>query len=147
MTYTYAILDVPGSVYAAVRALLAAADYQHAFHKDDGVEVIDMHGIALRSRHDQSGSETGIEISTLLSRRTNQGRIDFSLNGELTQMDLDHARLIVRMLQAAIEAAISDQLIYQFLTEKVGLSHEKASFALGDFREMRQGSHDTVNPS
>ena len=29
MTYTYAILDVPRAVYAAVRALLDAADYGH----------------------------------------------------------------------------------------------------------------------
>ena len=46
MTYTYAILDVPRAVYAAVRALLEAAKYQHAFHLDEGSEVIDMHGIA-----------------------------------------------------------------------------------------------------
>ena len=51
MTYTYAILDVPRAVYAAVRALLDKADYQHAFHKDGADEVIDMHGIALRSIH------------------------------------------------------------------------------------------------
>lgn len=37
-------------VYAAVRALLDAAEYQHAFHAQDGGEVIDMHGIALRSK-------------------------------------------------------------------------------------------------
>lgn len=32
--HTYAILDVPGSVYAAVRTLLAAADYGHALHAE-----------------------------------------------------------------------------------------------------------------
>lgn len=48
MTYTYAVLDVPSSVYADVRQRLLDAGYQHAFHRDGASEVIDMHGIALR---------------------------------------------------------------------------------------------------
>ena len=49
MTYTYVILDVDAAVYRQVRRLLEEAGYEHAFHCDlDGVEVIDMHGIALR---------------------------------------------------------------------------------------------------
>src|SRR3989304_10429509 len=142
MTYTYAILDVPTAVYAAVRALLEAADYQHAFHSDDGAEVIDMHGIALRSKSGPTG--TDITVSTLLSSRTKQGRIDFTLNGELTQMDLDKAREVVGMLQGAIEAAISDELMYRFLTEKVGMEPERGSLALVGFRELRKGSRDIV---
>ncbi len=50
MTYTYAVLDVSREVYAAVRALLDAAGYQHAFLPNKDGEVIDMHGIALRSK-------------------------------------------------------------------------------------------------
>lgn len=145
MTYTYAILDVPKAVYAAVRALLAAADYGHAFHKEDDGEVIDMHGIALRSK--TGSADTDITVSTLLSSRTKEGRIDFSMNGELTQMDLDKAREVVGMLQGAIEAAISDELMYRFLTEKIGLPAERASVALLDFRELRQGSRDIVRPN
>ncbi len=49
MTHTYAVLDVPRPIYATVRALLAAAEYQHAFHAKADGEVIDMHGIALRA--------------------------------------------------------------------------------------------------
>jgi len=145
MTYTYAVLDVPRAVYAAVRALLDAADYGHAFHADKEGEVIDMHGIALRAKAGPTG--TDITVSTLLSSRTKQGRIDFTLNGELTQMDLDKAREVVGMLQGAIEAAISDELVYKFLTEKVGLEPERASAALVDFRELRQGSRDLVHPN
>lgn len=146
MTHTYAVLDVPRAVYAAVRALLAAADYQHAFHDEGGSdEVIDMHGIALRAR--PGTSEAAITVSTLLSSRTHEGRVEFALNGELTQMDLDKAREVVGMLQGAIEAAISDQLLYRFLTEKVGMEPERASVALVDFRELRQGSSDRVHPS
>jgi hypothetical protein len=147
MTHTYAILDVPRAVYAAVRALLDAAGYQHAFHladKQGEGEIIDMHGVALRSKAGPTG--TDITVSTLLSSRTKKGRIDFTMNSELTQMDLDKAREVVGMLQGAIEAAISDELLYRFLTEKVGMEPERASMALLDFRELRQGSRSTVYP-
>ena len=145
MTYTYAVLDVPRAVYAAVRALLDAASYQHAFHVNADGEVIDMHGIALRSKAGPTG--TDITVSTLLSSRTKEGRIDFTMNGELTQMDLDKAREVIGMLQGAVEAAISDELMYRFLTEKVGMEPERAGAALIDFRELRQGSRDLVHPS
>lgn len=145
MTHTYAVLEVPRAVYAAVRALLDAAGYQHAFHAEKDGEVIDMHGIALRSKG--GSASTDITVSTLLSNRTKEGRIDFTLNGELTQMDLDKAREVVGMLQGAIEAAISDELVYRFLTTKIGLEPDRASAALIDFRELRQGSRDTVYPN
>jgi len=143
MTHTYAVLDVPNAVYAAVRALLKRADYGHAFHADRDGEVIDMHGIALRSK---GAPETDITVSTLLSSQTKAGRVELAVNGELTQMDLGKAREVVGMLQQAIEAAVSDELIYKFLTTKVGLEPEKAAAALLDFRELRQGSRDRVHP-
>lgn len=87
-----------------------------------------------------------VEIASILSHRTKQGMVEFTLNGEKTQWDLDKAREIAGMLQGAIEAALSDGLIYAFLTQKVGLSDEKASVALLDFRELRQGSRETVYP-
>ncbi len=146
MTHTYAILDVPRAVYAAVRALLDRASYQHAFI-DKGMdgEVIDMHGIALRSKDGPTG--TVFTVSTLLSSQTHEGRIDFAMNGELTQLTLDKAREIVGLFQTAIEAAISDELLYRFLTQKVGMKPEQASMALLDFRELRQGSRERVHPS
>lgn len=145
MTHTFAVLDVPGAVYAAVRALLKQADYQHAFIDRKEGEVIDMHGIALRSKDGPARHD--ISVSTLLSSRTKEGRIDFTLNGELTQMDLPKAREVVGMLQQAIEAAVSDELVWKFLTQRIGLSPEKAGAALVDFRELRQGSRDIVYPS
>ena len=145
MTRTYAVLEVPRAVYAAVRALLDRADYSHAFLKDDGDEVIDMHGIALRAKGGSPDSD--VTVSTLLSSRDRTGRIDFSLNGELTQMDLDKAREIVGMLQQAIEAAMTDQMLFQFLTERIKLSPEAAAAALLDFRELRQGTRGTSYPS
>ena len=46
-THTYALLQVSPAAYAEIRDQLKAAEYEHAFHKDDGREVIDMHGLAL----------------------------------------------------------------------------------------------------
>lgn len=144
-THTYAVLDVPRTVYAAVRALLEAAGYDHAFHEAKDGAVIDMHGVALRSKG--GPAESNITISTLVSRRNGRGMVDFQLNGDLTQMDLDKAREVNRMLSEAIEAAVSDELLCRFLTEKIGLDVDRANAALLDFREMRQGSRDVVYPS
>lgn len=119
------ILDVPGAVYAALRALLQRADCLDVIQDDADGEVIHLTGIALRSK--AGSANTDITVSTLLSSRNQTGRIDFALNDELTQMDLDKAREIVGMLQGAIEAAISDELLFRFLTEKVELSPERAA--------------------
>lgn len=48
MTYTYAILKVSRGTYDEIRQKLKAAAYDHAFHRDGAVEVIDMHGVALQ---------------------------------------------------------------------------------------------------
>lgn len=147
MTHTFTKLAVPPTVYAAIRALLAAAGYGHAFQHDpfNDAEMIDMHGIAIQSR---GGAPIGdVTVTSLLSRSTKEGRVELSVNGDVIQMDLDKAREIVGMLQGAIEAAVSDQLLYQFLTkESIGLSNEQASAAMVEFREMRQGSRDVVRP-
>lgn len=144
-THTYAILDVPRTVYAAVRTLLHRAQYEHAFHARPDGEVIDMHGIALRSIG--GAPRDGITVGTLLSAATKEGRVELALNGEATQMDLAKAHEVVGMLQGAIEAAVSDQLLFAFLTTRIGLAPDKAAAALLDFRELRQGSRDTVHPS
>jgi hypothetical protein len=49
MTYTYAILELSPAAYAEIRAKLEVAGYAHAFEKRDGVECIDMHGIAVQA--------------------------------------------------------------------------------------------------
>lgn len=91
------------------------------------------------ARHDEARTDN-IAFSTILSSRTKMGMIEFSLNDAMTQWDLDKAREIHRMLGEAIEAAVSDTIIYQFLTQRVGLEDTKATQALMDFRELRQGS-------
>lgn len=145
MTHTYAILEVPNTVYAAVRALLKAFDYEHTFDRDENGEVIDMTGIALRSKG--GPCETDIVITSLLSNRTKEGAVELSLNGEIAQMDLDKAREVVGMLHSAIEAAITDQIVFRFVTEKLKAKPEVAAAVLLEIREQRQESRDVVRPN
>lgn len=87
-----------------------------------------------------------VEIGTILSHRTKEGMVEFKLNEEKSQWDISKAKEIQRMLGEAIEAAVSDTLIYKFLTTKVGLSEDKAARALLDFRELRQGTRGITFP-
>lgn len=88
-----------------------------------------------------------LEIASILSSRTKHGMVEIVLNGNrLLLMELPKAREVLAMLSTAIEAAVSDQLIYQFLTEKIGIDADRAGRALLDFRELRQGSRGPVNP-
>jgi hypothetical protein len=50
VTHTYALMDVPPSLYGFVRATLLEAGYDHAVLTDrgEGEEHLDMHGIGLR---------------------------------------------------------------------------------------------------
>jgi hypothetical protein len=47
VTRTYVLLEVSPAAFAEVRAKLKDAGYDHALHREDGRETIDMHGIAL----------------------------------------------------------------------------------------------------
>lgn len=98
------------------------------------------------ARHDETRTDE-VAFSTILSQRTKMGMIEFSLNDQMSQWDLDKAREIHRMLSEAIEAAVSDTLIYRFLVDKIGLTDDAAGAALLDFRELRQGSRDSIRPS
>lgn len=150
MTHTYAVLEVSARTYAEVRARLEAAGYDHAFHKDDSAEVIDLHGIAIKRevRPGVDGDEEGqrVEFASILSRRTKRGMVNLTVNNESAQLDVRKAKEIHRMLGEAIEAAISDELIYTFLTVKAGFSDAEANRALLVFRELRQGDATTVRP-
>ena len=47
-TYTYVLLNVSPETYYEIYDKLAAAEYDHCFHKDgEESPVIDMHGLAL----------------------------------------------------------------------------------------------------
>lgn len=90
---------------------------------------------------------SSVEIGTIVSAQTGRGMVEFSLDGKRAQWDVPKAREILGMLHAAVEAAITDEMLVRFLTEKVGLPKERAVLALRDFRVMRQGSLDTVYPT
>lgn len=151
-THTYAVMEVSPRAYAEIAARLKAAGYEAAFHddRDHGV-VLDMHGIAVGREHKGAVTESEpgirIEVGSILSQRTKTGMVELSVNDESTQMDLAKAREVAAMLNSAIEAATSDQLLYAFLTTQCELTPEAASAALLDFRELRQGSKSTVYPN
>jgi hypothetical protein len=135
-------LEVPQTLYGPLRVILKATGHTKAIQQDGA--LLDLSGITVIAR---GGSpETNLIVTSLLSSRTKEGMVELALNSETTQMTLDKAREVVGMLQGGIEAAVSDQMIYMFLTTKVGLSDAAASAALVDFRELRQGSRDIVRP-
>ncbi len=92
------------------------------------------------------GQPLRVEIASIVSAATKRGMVELTLNGREIQMDLDKAREVVGMLHGAIEAAVSDELLFKFLVQ-MGLAEAAAGRALLDFRELRQGSRETVSPS
>lgn len=94
-----------------------------------------------------SDKQQYLEIGTILSNRTKEGMVEFKLGGKVeSQWDISKAKEIHRMLGEAIEAAVSDTLIYKFLVTKVGFDEEKAARVLLDFRELRQGTRGITFP-
>jgi hypothetical protein len=91
------------------------------------------------ARYDKKGVDE-IYFSTIMGAQTNEGLVEMSLNEHITQLTLDKAREVHRMLGEAIEASVSDWLIMKFFTEKVGFDKDKAARVLMDFRELRHGS-------
>ena len=87
-----------------------------------------------------------LTTTSILSARTKEGMVGLAIDGTAIQMELPKAREVLGMLSEAIEAAVSDQLLFQFLTTKIGLPEEAAARALIDFRELRQGSREIVFP-
>ena len=68
-TYTYAVLEVSQAAFDEIRALLKDAGYHGAFQKDDGAEVIDMHGIALKSAFQPPPSDDA-DVAAVAAART-----------------------------------------------------------------------------
>lgn len=85
-----------------------------------------------------------VEITSIYGAATKKGLVEFTINGKKLQMDVPKAREIVLMLHGAIEAATSDELLMQFMVNRLGLSEDKSGVALLDFRKLRQGTVGTV---
>lgn len=91
----------------------------------------------------QNGPDVPFEVASIYGAKTQRGLVEMQLGDRKVQMPIGKAREIRDMLTDAIEAAISDELLVRFLTEKVGLDPMKAAAALMDFRELRQGTRGT----
>lgn len=93
-----------------------------------------------------------IEWASIIASKTKRGAVEMTLKRPghepyVLQMSLDAARSVSSNLAGAIEAAISDEIFFKFLTERLGLPPEHAARGLLDLRELRQGSKGTVYPS
>lgn len=92
-----------------------------------------------------------IEWASIYGANSRQGLVELTVRqGETVitaHFDLPKARDVLKNLTGAIEAALTDELLVRFLTEKIGLTLGQAARALLDFREMRQGSRSVVYPS
>lgn len=88
-----------------------------------------------------------LEIASILSHRTKEGLVELQLGEQRIQMDLAKAREVRGMLDGAIEAAVTDQLLFAFLRQQCDFTEGAAAAALLDFRELRQGSRSTVYPT
>jgi hypothetical protein len=146
-THGYALVEISAPAFNEIAQKLLKAGHQQAFVGNAGKAELDMHGIGLTPDPNIRPGTTNIETLSLLSARTKQGLVQLRVGEVSVQMDLDKAREVVGLLQGAIEAAISDQLVFEFLTKKLGLDPDRAGHALVDFRELRQASRSTVIPS
>lgn len=88
-----------------------------------------------------------VAFHSIFAANARVGMVEMYIDEKLVlRVDIRKAKELRDNFGGAIEAAISDELIVKFLTEKVGLDDERAVLALRDFRVMRQGSVDTVTP-
>jgi len=90
--------------------------------------------------------EHAITVGSLLSARTKQGLVEFIVNDERLQFPLEKAREIYAMFGGAIEAATTDQIVYELMRDK-GLPEPAVLAMLAEMREKRQGSKGTVHAS
>lgn len=92
-----------------------------------------------------------VEVASIYGAKTQRGLVEITVTDDNSrvklQLELSKAREIRDNIAGAIEAAMSDELIVRFLRDKIGLPNEAAMRALLDFRELRQGSRETVYPT
>jgi hypothetical protein len=99
---------------------------------------------------EEPGRITHVELGSMFGWQTKKGYVELALQTEdariVTTMTVGKAREILGMMHGATEAAVSDELMYLFLVQNVGLDEERAGRALLDFRKLRQGTTDVVYP-
>ena len=145
-THTYVELEVPRTVYLAMCTLMARAE-EDPSHLSSA--TLDLDNIRLVPRIGLAHSvcaENQFLVESLINT-AGESKINLVLNTEIAQVDVPKARRIVQILMQCIEAAVSDVMIYRFLTEKLQLEPTKAVSGLEMIREIRQASIEAVNPS
>lgn len=99
---------------------------------------------------DDGGQLTRFELASVFGWIQKRGYVSLTVATDdakiVSLMEISKAREIAGMWHGAIEAAITDELLFLFLTTKIGLPAEAAGAALLDFRVMRQGTTDVVYP-
>ena len=93
-----------------------------------------------------AGPTVPFSVESIFGALTMQGLVKITLGKQSMMVDVRKAREIHAMLGQAIEAAISDEAFVKFMTTRAGLTVHAAALALGDLREIRQGTRDLVRP-
>lgn len=100
-----------------------------------------MHHLRLKHAPHDEARVDNVAFSSGFGVTSQQGFVEFAINNEVTQMDVAKAREVHRMLGEAIEAAVTDSMIYHFFKTRLEVTDERRlSEILYDFREVRQGS-------
>ena len=87
-------------------------------------------------------------MSSLYGQNTRLGLVQLTVDGHpISQLEPTKAKEIGLFLIECAEAAISDQVLVEFLVGKLGVERDKAAMALKDVREIRQGTREAVFPS
>lgn len=87
-----------------------------------------------------------VVIGSIISHRTKQGMVEIVVDDNRLHLDVKKAREIYEMLGGAIEAAISDQIVFDLFRDK-GIPESHVMTIISDLRERRQGSKGTVYAS
>jgi hypothetical protein len=88
-----------------------------------------------------------LELHSIYGAKQQKGLVQLLLNGEvISTWDIPKAREIARMLQECIEAAITDEMLVNFFKTKLNMDDERCALLLRDFRLLRQGQLEAVNP-
>lgn len=135
--------DLKGVARAALRAALGSAlggELAQAVVDRCADEVL----AATLNHLNKDG--VSVEIGSILSARTNEGRVEIKIGSQALQLSIPKAREISDILSGAIEAAISDQCVWAALRD-MGVSAEGVGAVLLEMRERRQGSKGVVYPS
>lgn len=83
-------------------------------------------------------------VRSIVSRSTDQPKVDVVWLGELAQVEPVKAREIAWMLLEVAAVAEQDAFLVRWLEAEVGIAKEKASVMLNDFRGYREKEHSSL---